>query len=220
MGKSIDLQGIRFGRLFVVEKNGKANNGSIIWRCRCDCGKETMVTSGNLRSGSTNSCGCLHNEFISSLSKTHGLSHTRLHGIWRGIKGRCLNHKNSAYQRYGGRGITICEEWRDNFENFYEWAIENGYQDDLSIDRIDVNEGYFPENCRWATDEIQSRNKRNNRKYSYNGKTKTLSEWATEYGIDRKTLSDRMDKFGWDFERALTTKAGTSYEHRGNQKAI
>ena len=216
MGKSIDLQGMRFGRLFVVEKYGKAKNGSIIWKCRCDCGKETMVTSCNLRSGSTNACGCLHNEFISSLSKKHGLSHTRLHGIWRGIKGRCLNHKNSSYQNYGGRGIKICEEWKDNFENFYEWAMSNGYKDDLSIDRIDVNNGYFPENCRWVTDEVQSRNRRNNRKYSHDGETKTLSEWAREYGIDRKTLSDRMDKFGWDFEKALTTKAGASYDRRGD----
>ena len=220
MPRSINLKGMRFGKLAVVDKCGKAKNGSIMWLCKCDCGKEHRATTSNLRSGSTNSCGCLRKEVASNLTKTHDLSSTRLHGIWRGMKDRCLNRNDVSYPSYGGRGITICDEWLNDFVSFYLWAIANGYSDKLSIDRIDNNKGYMPSNCRWAECEIQSRNRRSNRRFSYNGKTQTLAEWAREYGIDRKTLSDRMDRFGWSFERALITKAGASYDHRRNKAAI
>lgn len=175
MGNRIDLTGQRFGRLIVLEraedhitKSGKKVKR---WNCLCDCGNKKIVRHGELRNGHTQSCGCLHKEKVGAMNRTHGLSakHDRLYPLWKSIKYRCYNKNSKSYKDYGGRGIKMCDEWLNNPKAFCDWAINNGYKEDktdkgvnmLTIDRIDVNGNYCPENCRFVTNEVQAKNKRN-----------------------------------------------------------
>lgn len=139
------------------------------------------------------------------LAQKHGLSHTRLHTIWHSMYCRCYYSSTNQYKNYGGKGIKVCEEWKhiDGFINFYNWAINNGYNEDLTLDRIDNEKDYCPENCRWATSKFQSNHKTNNKFYTFNGKTQTSKQWCDEYGISQTTLNDRL-KRGWTLEQALT----------------
>ena len=158
-----DLKGHRFGRLTVVDRLPTVNRRTM-WLCKCECGNETIVDSQNLRTAHTQSCGCLHREMLSKSSTTHGNSKTRLYGIWNHMKTRCYVKSYHAFRHYGGRGITVCDEWANDFQAFYDWAMSHGYRDDLSIDRIDVNGNYEPSNCRWATQKEQVSNRRNAKK--------------------------------------------------------
>lgn len=204
MSKLIDLTGKKFGRLTVIERT--ENKGkSTMWLCKCDCGNERIVSRNNLSTGHSMSCGCLKKETITKIKTTHGKRDTRLYHIWSSMKGRCITTSNHKYKNYGGRGITICEEWLNDFQAFYDWAMANGYSDDLSIDRIDVNGNYEPSNCRWTDAKTQMNNMTTNRLITYNGKTQTVSQWADETGINRGTLITRFN-LGWEEERALTTK--------------
>ena len=145
----------------------------------------------------------------------HGLKNTRLFSIWNNIKTRCYNSNSPAYKHYGGRGITICDEWRDDFKAFYDWAVSHGYQDNLTIDRINNDGNYEPNNCRWVTIKIQSINRRNNHLYTIYGETKALSLWCEQFNINYKTVRDRL-KRGWDIEIALTYPVDSRFR-RNNQ---
>lgn len=202
MGKLIDLTGQRFGRLVVLAR--AENKGSNVqWLCKCDCGRETTVFGCHLKAGNTLSCGCLHKEVTSNIHSTHRRTNSQLYHIWESMKSRCNNPNNKSYKNYGGRGITICSDWESSFEIFYKWAIANGYHQGLSIDRIDNDKGYAPENCHWVTEKVQSRNRRTNHLLQLHGEVHSIAEWAEIIGIPYGTLLDRI-YHGWPIERALT----------------
>ena len=202
MSQLIDLSGQRFGSLTVLYRDpSETRYGK--WICLCDCGNQSSVYSSNLRRGTTVSCGCKKSGRIATINKTHGMSRTRLHTEWTNMRRRCYNHKIKDWPDYGGRGIEVCPEWRDSFEAFRDWALANGYQDDLTLDRKDNDGSYSPENCRWITMKEQQNNRRNNRLITFNGRTQTMSQWADENGIKRETVWLRLKK-GWPIERALT----------------
>lgn len=138
----------------------------------------------------------------------HGKCKTRLYRIWTNIKTRCLNPRATRFKTWGGRGVTICDEWKNDFKAFYDWAITHGYQDNLTIDRIDSNGNYKPSNCRWATPREQASHLAHTRLIEFNGETYPLSGWARKIGISRQTLQMRLNKYGWSVEKALTTKKG------------
>ena len=194
--KKIEV-GHKYGRLTVI-KNLHPEDKVV---CLCDCGNIKTARADNVFYGRTKSCGCLFNE---GNNKKHGDRGTRLYTIWKGIRERCNTPSCISYPRYGGRGIKVCDEWKD-YTLFKAWALSHGYDDGLTIDRIDVNGDYEPQNCRWATYKEQARNKRNNHFLSYEGKMLTLAEWSEITGIKIGTLHSRI-KSGWTIEKALTTK--------------
>lgn len=204
MSKLLDLAGQRVGRLLVQERQGSATWGSPMWLCKCDCGNWCLVASSNLRKNHTQSCGCLQRERTAEALTTHGQAHTRIYNIWNMMVARCHRKNTKGYPEYGGRGITVCDEWRNSFQSFYLWAMANGYNDELSIDRVDNDKGYFPDNCRWATKYVQSNNKRSNRTIEYKGETHTVAEWAKIFGIKYATLRKRFVS-GWNAEEAFHT---------------
>lgn len=210
MSELIDMIGKKFGRLTVIERAENAKNGKTKWKCICECGNCVIVEGRHLRKGETKSCGCYHRERVAKANTKHSGYKTRLYYIWKSIKERCYNENNKHYKDYGGRDITMCESWKDSFESFRDWAVENGYSDELSIDRIDVDGNYEPSNCRWATEKEQANNKRNNRLLTYEGKTQTMAQWADELGFSYHTIVSRLCTYGWTVEEALSTPAGQS----------
>lgn len=219
MGKVVDITGNRYGRLTVIEFVD-IEHRMARWRCKCDCGNEVVTYGNHLRMGQTRSCGCLAAEYrkdkpeavrLAKIANTkHGGTHDRLFKIWTSMRSRCRDKNHPAYKWYGGKGVTVCDEWQD-YQTFKKWAYENGYDEkarmhDCSIDRIDPNGNYCPENCRWADIQTQAENKTAIRLYEFNGERHTVSEWARRYGIKKSTLSWRLVKLGWPIEKALTMK--------------
>lgn len=179
-----DTTGKKYGWLLVLSDNGETCT------CKCDCGNVAEVNRRRMMTGHIKSCGCMKG------NPTHGKRHTRLYIIWTGMKARCYNENSIEYKRYGFRGISICEEWKNNFEAFYDWAVENGYEEKLTIDRIDVNGNYEPSNCRWSTTLEQGCNKRNNHFLTVDGETKILSQWEREFNIHSSTMSNWLRRHG------------------------
>lgn len=193
--KRIDITGKRFDRLTALEIDhyDKYPSGERYeaWLCECDCGKTTIVAKKNLLGHITRSCGCLQAERRQEAHRTHGDKHAKLYAVWSCMKERCNNPNNKNYNDYGGRGIKVCDEWNNDYSLFKEWAYCNGFCEGLSIDRIDVNKGYSPDNCRWVDYTTQANNRRNSIYLSYNGETKTLSEWARSTGLNYDTINNR-----------------------------
>lgn len=189
----LNLAGKRFGKLTVIKRDSSKKGTS--WLCRCDCGNETSVRRDHLLNGNTRSCGC---ERIVHGGTRKGADN-RLYRIWHNMRQRCLNSRFVDYPNYGARGITVCGEWaaRDSFPLFRDWSLANGYAENLTLDRINNDDGYSPDNCRWATIEQQSSNKRTNR--IINGKT--VMQWAKEFGLPYNTLRNRLARRGWNAER-------------------
>lgn len=208
--KKEDLTGKRFGMLTVEEEAQPYISPKGVsctrWKCRCDCGNEKIALSHYLKNGRTNNCGCQTSKKKAKAKTVHGLNGTRIRKVWASMMNRCNNPNCYEYDIYGGRGITVCEEWK-KLENFAKWAYSNGYKEsaefgECTIDRIDNNKGYSPDNCRWATAKEQGNNKRNNHFIEYNGKRQTIAQWADELGINRGTLMSRI-KNRWPLEKAL-----------------
>mgnify|MGYP006992064717 CR=1 FL=1 len=212
MGKFIDITGQKFNRLTAISIYGKNADNRITWLCKCDCGNEVVVAGKQLRSGQTKSCGCYNKELTTIRNTKHGKRYTRLYRIWLLMKNRCNNPKDKYYYCYGGKGVKVCDEWTNNFESFYEWSIASGYNDKLSIDRIDSDKGYQPDNCRWTTNKEQQNNKTNNHYITYKGKTQSMKKWSEELKIDYSTLRNRINVYQWDIETALTAPTGYRYK--------
>lgn len=206
-----DLTGRNFTRLTVIKKYGLNKHNKITWLCRCECGTEKVVLGASLMNGKTKSCGCLQKEKVIEKNYSHGKSYTRLYRIWRNMKSRCTVINNPDYKNYGGRGISICNEWIDDFQSFYNWAISNGYSDVLSIDRINVNKGYSPQNCRWSTDKDQARNKRNNVNTLIDGEYLSIAAIAEKYQVSREAVRERFKNGyrGLDLVKGLIKKVVT-----------
>ena len=172
------------------------------WRCVCECGNERLLNRRELITGKRKSCGCKHSFYAAQSNTRHGDSHTRLHNIWSGMIERCHCPTEYHYKWYGGRGISVCKAWKESYETFREWALANGYTENLTIDRIDNDGDYCPGNCRWVDMKTQANNTRRNHFITAYGKTKTLTQWSEEAGVSASTIRKRL-KLGWDAESAI-----------------
>ncbi|NSW82555.1 MAG: hypothetical protein HPY90_04640 [Syntrophothermus sp.] len=201
--RKIDLVGKKFGRLTVIGQ-ADVKRRNLHWECQCECGNIVVVAGVNLKNGHTRSCGCWKNELMETFGRrttTHGLKRHRLYRIWSKMKERCNNPRSKFYELYGGRGIKVCEEWANDFQAFYDWAMANGYREGLTIDRKNNDGDYEPENCRWVTRKIQNNNVRRNVLYTVNGETHTQREWEEILGMRRGSLykirqkGERVEEF-------------------------
>lgn len=203
-----DLTGRVFGRLTVIEQaedyitpgDGRHRHR---WRCRCTCGNEVIITGQVLKSGGSKSCGCYQKELVGNMARIHGGYGERLNHVWNSMVQRCCNKNHISYHNYGERGITVCDEWRNDYAVFKEWALSAGYKEGLTLDRINNDLGYYPDNCRWVTMKEQSRNTRHNIYYTHDGETMCLSAWCEKLNLNYKKVHYRIRKRGLDFEEVI-----------------
>ena len=212
MGTVIDITGQRFGNLTVIENVGVNRWGEKMWRCLCDCGNETIIRGSALRSGKQTSCGCIGRINMAQAHIKHGHckrseKKPRLYSIYSNLKDRCINPYNKAYKNYGGRGINVCPEWMNDFQAFYDWSMANGYKPGLTIDRIDNDKGYSPNNCRWTTYKVQANNTRRNYIVNFNGCKMTLQQFTDKVSCFSSSGIKKMLEHGMTaeeiYQRAL-----------------
>jgi hypothetical protein len=196
MSKKLDIIGKKYGKMTVLSEGGRTNFGKVKFICKCDCGNTKEVIGSGLLRGTTTSCGCVHRAMISALGKScgDGMPMCRLKKIFKAMNTRCYNKNSTGYKYWGGKGVTICDEWKDNYKAFHDWAIVNGYRDDLSIDRIDHEMGYIPSNCRWATDKEQANNMSSNHVVYFNFEQYTMTQFAELIGTKRDAIKHLFDK--------------------------
>lgn len=213
-----DLTRQRFGKLVAIELVKRPPSTSAFWLCHCDCGNTAIVGSYVLRSSKQVSCGCHKTQLAANRTRTHGKSSTRTYTTWRNIIARCESVGSASYHNYGARSIRICGEWRHDFQSFYDHVsrLKNFGKKGYSLDRIDNDKDYMPGNVQWATRKQQSLNKRSNQRLSYNGKIQTFSEWERELDFPQGIISNRINRYGWSVEKALTTPPG---QHRYRKPA-
>ena len=193
MPKAINLIGNQYGRLVVISRLPMYKHKLTYYFCICNCGKNTIVAGGSLKYNKTKSCGCYAIDKAKKRNTTHGLSHTKIHRVWEGMKQRCYYSKSKSYKNYGGRGIFICDEWLNDFELFYKWCVENNYNEGLHIDRIDNDKGYMPSNCRFVKPTQNNTNKRNTIYVEFKGEKVTLLSLSEKYNINYDTLWHRIN---------------------------
>ncbi len=210
MSKFIDIKGEKYNRWTVLSLS-KIENKKAYWLCQCDCGTKRVVSSSSLRAGTSKSCGCLVKE--NGIKTINGLSKTRLYRNYSNIKQRCFNPNFPLYKNYGGRGIIMCDKWKNDFMSFYNWAMSNGYKENLTIDRIDVNGNYEPSNCRWITMKEQYHNRTDNIYYIVNNKKKCLAELCEEYNMPYYTVRKRLQR-GDNIINALTKPINKKYRNK------
>lgn len=221
MGRpAVEMTGSVFGRLTIVKRHADdVNTKEAKWECLCECGKTHIASGQKLRRGDIQSCGCL----LKDLKTTHGLAETAEYRIWRHVKGRTRSETNNNYQQYGGRGITMSDEWFDSFETFYK-DMGPRPSEDHSIEREDNDKGYFKGNCKWATKTEQANNRRSSVFYTYQGKTQTLPNWCRELNLDLELVACRIYQAKWSFEKAITTPIGLGHvrliEYMGESKTL
>ena len=205
MVKYIDLTDKKYNMLTVIEKVDTSLHGEAVWKCRCECGNFTNVRGSHLTRGSVKSCGCLRKVTgTDNRNYKHGMHNSRIYRIWALIKKRCYNKKDEHYPNYGGRGITVCDEWLHDFQAFYDWSMANGYADDLTIDRKDNDGNYEPGNCRWTTSKEQANNRRSTVHITVNGITKNTTDWAKTIGVGRSTIRRHIKK--GDIEEYISSR--------------
>lgn len=212
MGKFKDLTGMKFGKLTVLERAEDyvqpSGRHRIQYKCLCDCGNEKVILGDNLSCGYTQSCGCLQKERASEACKTHGETDTRLYGVWCAMKRRCYQTYDPKYPFYGGRGIVMCDEWRNDYIAFRDWAYAHGYdpnapRGECTLDRIDVNGNYYPDNCRWVDMQTQMNNVRSNHTICYQNEIHTIAEWSRKLNVAYQKLYSALSKHDFDMEKAL-----------------
>lgn len=213
---TVDLTGRVFGRLTVLKldhkeprpiRNGKKDGYFYFWLCKCECGNIIIIKKEYFFNNKTKSCGCYTKD--NPPKRTHGMSDTRIYEIWKNMKRRCYDKTNHRFLNYGGRGITICDEWRNDFVSFHKWAIDNGYTNELTIDRIKVDGNYEPSNCKWSTKLEQSYNTTRTHYLTYNGKTQCISQWAKELNLTCSAIQHRLQR-NWTLDRIFTTPLRTA----------
>lgn len=215
MSKLIDITGYKYNMLTVLRRVDNDKNGQSRWECKCDCGNITVAKGANLKNGAVKSCGCLLHK--APKNKKHGESNTPLYQMWISMIYRCHNEKNQAYKFYGARGIRVCEEWHD-YEAFKRWVEETKPEGKYTIERIDANGDYCPDNCTWITMSEQANNRRSNILIRYNGEEHNLMKWCEILNRDYKNVHNRMYKLGWSFEKAISTDIDISKRNKVERK--